>query len=72
MVADKEAIGGSYLEDCAIAPLDDTPNPFADGVKSYALDADRARRLWAKSEEWLAAASRADGARVNRTEAIDA
>ncbi|MGB6099554.1 MAG: SDR family NAD(P)-dependent oxidoreductase [Comamonas sp.] len=72
VVADKDAIGGSYLEDCAVAPLDDTPNPFADGVKSYALDADRARRLWAKSEEWLVAASRADGARVNRTEAIDA
>ncbi len=51
VVADKDAIGGRYLEDCAVAPVDDTPNPFADGVRSYALDADSAKRLWAKSEE---------------------
>ena len=51
VVADKDAIGGRYLEDCAIAPVDDTPNAFADGVRSYALDPERARRLWAKSEE---------------------
>jgi hypothetical protein len=40
-----------------IATLDDTPNPFADGVKSYALDADKAKQLWAKSEELISAAS---------------
>ncbi|MGV6874055.1 SDR family NAD(P)-dependent oxidoreductase [Pseudochelatococcus sp. B33] len=57
VVADKDEIGGHYLEDCAVAPIDDTPNPFADGVRSYALDADKARRLWAKSEEWISAAS---------------
>ena len=28
-------------------------NPFADGVRSYALDADKAGRLWAKSEAFL-------------------
>ncbi|RFA33453.1 SDR family NAD(P)-dependent oxidoreductase [Alkalilimnicola ehrlichii] len=56
VVADKDAIGGRYLEDCAIAPIDDTPNPFAEGVRSYALDADKARQLWAKSEEWIGAA----------------
>ncbi|MGM0704255.1 MAG: SDR family NAD(P)-dependent oxidoreductase [Pseudomonadota bacterium] len=55
VVADKNEIGGRYLEDCAVAPTDDTPNPFADGVRSYALDADRARQLWAKSEEWVGA-----------------
>lgn len=55
VVADKDEIGGRYLEDCAVAPIDDTPNPFADGVRSYALDADKAERLWAKSEEWLGA-----------------
>lgn len=53
VVADKDAIGGRYLEDCAVAPIDDTPNPFADGVKSYALDADRARQLWSLSEKWI-------------------
>lgn len=50
VVADKDEIGGRYLEDCAVAPVNDTPNPFADGVRSYALDADQAKRLWAKSE----------------------
>ncbi|NKL33775.1 SDR family NAD(P)-dependent oxidoreductase [Rhizobium leguminosarum bv. viciae] len=53
VVADKDEIGGHYLEDCAVAPINDTPNPFADGVRSYALDADRAKRLWAKSEELI-------------------
>jgi NAD(P)-dependent dehydrogenase (short-subunit alcohol dehydrogenase family) len=57
VVADKDAIGGHYLEDCAVAPIDDTPNPFADGVRSYALDASRAKRLWAKGEELISAAS---------------
>ena len=50
VVADKDEIGGHYLEDCAVAPIDDTPNPFADGARSYALDAEKARQLWAKSE----------------------
>jgi NAD(P)-dependent dehydrogenase (short-subunit alcohol dehydrogenase family) len=51
VVADKDVIGGQYLEDCAVAPVNDTPNPFADGVRSYALDVDKARQLWEKSEE---------------------
>lgn len=51
VVADKDEIGGHYLEDCAVAPINDTPNPFADGVRSYALDADKARQLWEKSEQ---------------------
>ena len=56
VVADKDEIGGKYLEDCAVAPIDDAPNPFADGARSYALDADRAKHLWAKTEELLGAA----------------
>jgi hypothetical protein len=56
VVADKDAIGGRYLEDCAVAPINDAPNPFADGVRSYALDADRARQRWTKTEELLGAA----------------
>ncbi|MGO8024945.1 SDR family NAD(P)-dependent oxidoreductase [Rhizobium leguminosarum] len=55
VVADKDEIGGHYLEDCAVAPINDTPNPFADGVRSYALDADKAKQLWAKSEELIGA-----------------
>ncbi|BAC89364.1 SDR family NAD(P)-dependent oxidoreductase [Gloeobacter violaceus] len=57
VVANKDEIGGHYLEDCAVVPIDDTPNPFADGVRSYALDANRAKQLWAKSEELISAAS---------------
>ncbi|WP_342236987.1 SDR family NAD(P)-dependent oxidoreductase [Inquilinus sp. OTU3971] len=57
VVANKDEIGGRYLEDCAVAPINDMPNPFADGVRSYALDADKARQLWAKSEELISAAS---------------
>lgn len=51
VVADKDDIGGRYLEDCSVAPVNDMPNPFADGVRSYALDADRAQQLWTESEE---------------------
>ncbi|HWL70049.1 MAG TPA: SDR family NAD(P)-dependent oxidoreductase [Geminicoccus sp.] len=57
VVADGDEIGGRYLEDCAVAPIDDRPNPFADGVRSYALDAAKAGRLWAKSEELIRAKS---------------
>ena len=57
VVADGEEIGGRYLEDCAVAQIDDTPNPFADGVKSYALDAEKAKQLWAKSEELISVAA---------------
>jgi len=53
VVANKDDIGGRYLEDCAVAPVNDMPTPFADGVRSYALDADRAKQLWEKSERWV-------------------
>jgi NAD(P)-dependent dehydrogenase (short-subunit alcohol dehydrogenase family) len=57
VVANADDIGGRYLEDCAVAVLNDTPNPFADGVRSYALDADKARQLWSKSEELISAST---------------
>lgn len=50
VVADADEIGGRYLEDCAVAPVNDAPNPFADGVRSYALDAGRAEQLWARTQ----------------------
>jgi NAD(P)-dependent dehydrogenase (short-subunit alcohol dehydrogenase family) len=57
VVADKDVIGGHYLEDCAVAPINDTPpNPFADGVRSYALDAAKSKQLWVKSEAMVGAA----------------
>ncbi|WP_207478132.1 SDR family NAD(P)-dependent oxidoreductase [Arenibaculum pallidiluteum] len=61
VVADKDEIGGRYLEDCAVAPVDDTPNPFADGVRSYALDASKAKKLWEKSEDLISAVRAAGG-----------
>jgi NAD(P)-dependent dehydrogenase (short-subunit alcohol dehydrogenase family) len=57
VVANKDEIGGHYLEDCALVPINDMPNPFADGVRSYALDTNKAKQLWAKSEELISAAS---------------
>ncbi|MDF2097521.1 SDR family NAD(P)-dependent oxidoreductase [Aquibaculum arenosum] len=62
-VADADLIGGHYLEDCSVAPIDDTPNPFADGVKSYALDVRRAGQLWAASEDLITAVTILPGAR---------
>ena len=56
VVADKDEIGGKYLEDVAVAKVDDTPNPFADGVRLYALDPEKAKQLWTKSEQLVAAA----------------
>ncbi len=53
IVADKDQIGGRYLEDCAVAPVDDSPNPFADGVRSYALDANKAEKLWSISKKMI-------------------
>jgi NAD(P)-dependent dehydrogenase (short-subunit alcohol dehydrogenase family) len=48
-VAAPDAIGGKYCEDCHVAELQENPNARS-GVRSYALDPDHARALWAKSE----------------------
>jgi NAD(P)-dependent dehydrogenase (short-subunit alcohol dehydrogenase family) len=48
-VASADAVGGKYCEDCHVAELQE--NPLArNGVRSYALDPERAKALWAKSE----------------------
>ncbi|WP_296720824.1 oxidoreductase [Erythrobacter sp.] len=44
-----EGKGGVYCEDCHVAEVDDESS--AGGVRSYALDPDSARRLWAISED---------------------
>ncbi len=54
-----DGIGGVYLKDNDIAPLDDEPKPLtADRIPSDAmsqsLDPDSARRLWTMSERMLA------------------
>lgn len=48
-VADPDAIGGRFLEDCAVAEVNDTPS--MGGVKGYALNPDTAVALWTLSEK---------------------
>ena len=53
-------IGGVYLKDNDIAPLDDTPRPVTPEeipaeASSHALDPEAARRLWDLSEKLVAA-----------------
>src|SRR5450631_2641526 len=49
-VADAEAIGGRYCEDCHIAEVVSIPG-LRGGVQPYALDPQHAQALWRKSEE---------------------
>jgi NAD(P)-dependent dehydrogenase (short-subunit alcohol dehydrogenase family) len=49
-VADAEAVGGRYCEDCHVAEIVSTPG-FRGGVQPYALDPQHAQGLWRKSEE---------------------
>ena len=49
IVASGEDVGRRYCEDCQVAEVDDDPGHQA-GVRSYALDTEHARALWAKSE----------------------
>ncbi len=49
-VADAEAIGGRYCEDCHVAEIASVPG-LREGVQPYALDPQRAQALWRKSEE---------------------
>jgi NAD(P)-dependent dehydrogenase (short-subunit alcohol dehydrogenase family) len=49
-VAEAEAVGGRYCEDCHVAEVVEGQG-FRGGVRPYALDRENARALWAKSEE---------------------
>ncbi len=49
-VADAEAIGGRYCEDCHVAEVVSAPG-LRGGVRPYALDPQHAQALWQKSEE---------------------
>jgi NAD(P)-dependent dehydrogenase (short-subunit alcohol dehydrogenase family) len=51
-VAPAETVGGLYCEDCHVAELQDNPEARG-GVRAYALNADHAKALWAKSEEMV-------------------
>lgn len=48
-VASAEAVGGRYCEDCHVAELNQNP-AAREGVRPYAIDPERAKALWAKSE----------------------
>jgi NAD(P)-dependent dehydrogenase (short-subunit alcohol dehydrogenase family) len=49
-VADAEAVGGHYCEDCHVADIAPAPG-IRVGVQPYALDPKRAQALWQKSEQ---------------------
>ncbi|GAB0116022.1 SDR family NAD(P)-dependent oxidoreductase [Acidisoma sp. 7E03] len=49
VVAPVEEVGGLYCEDCHIAEPENSDTAMR-GVRAYALDPERARALWAKSE----------------------
>lgn len=55
LVADADAVGGRYCEDCQVSPVvrDESIGFASPGVRPYALDGDTAKALWAKSEEWV-------------------
>lgn len=50
--APAELVGGLYCEDCHVAEPEEGPGVMG-GVRSYALDAEIAKALWAKSEEMV-------------------
>jgi NAD(P)-dependent dehydrogenase (short-subunit alcohol dehydrogenase family) len=49
-VAPADVIGGRYCEDCHVAEVGADPVSRS-GVRSYAIDPERAKALWKKSEE---------------------
>jgi NAD(P)-dependent dehydrogenase (short-subunit alcohol dehydrogenase family) len=51
IVAPAEAVGGHFCEDCHVAEIIDGGPTLREGVRPYALDPERAKALWAKSEE---------------------
>lgn len=54
VVASADAVGGRYCENCHVSEVTDgLISPVSEGVRSYALDPDKARALWAKSEEMV-------------------
>jgi NAD(P)-dependent dehydrogenase (short-subunit alcohol dehydrogenase family) len=52
-VAKADAVGGRYCEDCHVAEVIDAPGFTFSGVRPYALNPERAKALWAKSEDMV-------------------
>jgi len=56
VVANADDVGGRYCEDCHVGELlgdGEEAGMISAGVRPYALDAERAKALWAKSEEMV-------------------
>ncbi len=56
VVASAEEVGGKYCEDCHVGELiaaDSQISVIARGVRGYALDPEKAKALWKKSEEMV-------------------
>jgi NAD(P)-dependent dehydrogenase (short-subunit alcohol dehydrogenase family) len=51
-VAPADEIGAQFCEDCHVAEINDS-DAARGGVRSYAIDLEHAKALWAKSEEWV-------------------
>jgi NAD(P)-dependent dehydrogenase (short-subunit alcohol dehydrogenase family) len=50
-VAPVEDVAGRYCEDCRVSEITEAPlSPASPGVRPYALDPERAKALWARSE----------------------
>ncbi|ANI80154.1 hypothetical protein EP837_03772 (plasmid) [Sphingobium sp. EP60837] len=52
LVADADAVGGRYCEDCHVAQVADGEG-LRGGVRPDAIDPDRASALWSKAEEMV-------------------
>jgi NAD(P)-dependent dehydrogenase (short-subunit alcohol dehydrogenase family) len=53
-VAPAENVAGRYCENCQLSEIVEGPvSPVSPGVRPYALDPQRAKALWAKSEEMV-------------------
>jgi len=63
----RKPIGGRYCEDCEPAEINDGPGFF--GIRSYALDPDRAKHLWSLSEAMGGDATEYSGVADSREEA---
>jgi NAD(P)-dependent dehydrogenase (short-subunit alcohol dehydrogenase family) len=54
VVAAADEVGGLYCENCHVATVTENPvSRISEGVRPYALDAERAKALWSKSEEMV-------------------
>jgi NAD(P)-dependent dehydrogenase (short-subunit alcohol dehydrogenase family) len=53
IVASGDEVGGRYCEDCHVAEAARDDDILSGGIRAYALDPDRAKALWAKSEEMV-------------------